>query len=266
MKAVDVNGNLYASDGWGNAVRMLRPVSQPVVISSVLDGARASVGPVSPGKIVVIYGGGLGPSQLVRASPANDVIGSKLSGTTVSFNGIDAPILYVSATQIGAIVPYGVSGDTAEVVVTAQGQISTAFKVTIAASGPSIFSLNQTGAGQAAAVNGDGSLNDAVHPVKTGGYISLYATGEGQTSPPGVDGKLLLAQPYPKPILPVKVTVGGLPASFTYAGAAPTAVAGLMQIVVQIPAGVEPGGYVPVVLQVGNAASSSAIWIAVAAN
>ena len=46
-----------------------------------------------------------------------------------------------------------------------------------------------------------------------------------------------------------------------------TEVLGLMQIVVQIPAGVQPGGYVPVQLQVGNNSTvSGAAWIAVGGN
>jgi uncharacterized protein (TIGR03437 family) len=62
----------------------------------------------------------------------------------------------------------------------------------------------------------------------------------------------------------VTATVGGLPAVVQYKGAVPGAVAGLMQVNVQIPAGVIPGGYVPVVLSVGNASTvSDAIWIAV---
>jgi uncharacterized protein (TIGR03437 family) len=41
-------------------------------------------------------------------------------------------------------------------------------------------------------------------------------------------------------------------------------VAGLMQVNVLIPSGVEPGGYVPVVLRVGDAATvDGAVWIAV---
>ena len=137
----------------------------------------------------------------------------------------------------------------------------------IAASAPSFFSLTGTGAGQAAAVNVDRSINDAAHPVKIGGYVSLDATGEGQTSPTGVDGKLASTQPYPQPLLPVSVTIGGLPATFTYAGAAPTEVAGLLQVVVQIPQGVQPGGYVPVVLKIGTASTvAGAAWIAVSAN
>ena len=39
-----------------------------------------------------------------------------------------------------------------------------------------------------------------------------------------------------------------------------------MQVNVQIPPGVKPGGYVPVVLQVGDRTSSPAVWIAVSAD
>ena len=146
---------------------------------------------------------------------------------------------------------------------TYQGQVSNAFTVTVAASAPSLFTLNQTGAGQAAAINAaDGTANTAANPVTVGGYISLFATGEGQTSPAGVDGRLAGSTPT-RPVLPVSVTVGGMPATDSVCGQRTGQVAGLMQVNVQIPDGVQPGGYVPVVLQVGDRGSSPAVWIAV---
>ncbi len=98
-----------------------------------------------------------------------------------------------------------------------------------------------------------------------GGLISLRATGEGHTAPAGVDGRIAGSSPA-RPLLPVRVTVGGIPATVQYAGGAPGQVAGLMQVNVQIPTGVQPGGYVPVVLQVADGSSSPAVWIAVSAN
>ena len=51
------------------------------------------------------------------------------------------------------------------------------------------------------------------------------------------------------------------------AGSVPGRIAGLMQVNVRIPSGVEPGGYVPVVLQVGKTSTTSdAVWLAVSAN
>ena len=50
-------------------------------------------------------------------------------------------------------------------------------------------------------------------------------------------------------------------------GSVPGQIAGLMQVNVQIPAGVEPGGYVPVVLQVGKTSTTpGTVWIAVSGN
>ena len=95
-------------------------------------------------------------------------------------------------------------------------------------------------------MNSDGTINTAVNSVPIGGFISLYATG------------------WSDPKLPVIVTVGGIPATVQYAGQAPGQPPGLMQINVQIPNGVQPGGYAPVVLTVGDASSiNGAVWIAV---
>jgi uncharacterized protein (TIGR03437 family) len=261
---VDPTGRIYLADGI-SSVRMLQPVNQAVLVGAVVDAASESAIPVSPGKIVAVYGAGLGPAQLVSNQPQNGVFPTQLAGTTVSFNGIPGPLLYTSSTQVAAIVPYELTGTAAQVTVGYQGNVSPAFSVPVAASAPSIFSSNGTGAGQAAAVNGDGSLNDAAHPVAVGGYLSLYVTGEGQTTPQGVDGKVAPnAPPFPQPQLGVTASVGGQPASISYAGAAPGEVAGLMQVVLQIPAGVQPGGYVPVVVQVGGASTiAGAAWIAV---
>ena len=264
--AVDGAGDIYVADAVNNAVRVLRPTDRTVLIGAVVDAASQRADPVSPGKIVVVYGAGLGPSQLIQNRSSNAQFGTELAGTVVSFNGIAAPILHASATQVAAIVPYAISGTTAQVTVAYQGQDSLAFTVPVAPSAPGIFTSNQTGAGQVAAINTvDGTLNTAANPVKIGGYISLYATGEGQTAPAGVDGKLGSAPT--RTVLTVSVTVGGMPATFQYAGGAPGRIAGLMQLNVQIPNGVQTGGYVPVVLQVGDASTTpGAVWVAVSGN
>jgi uncharacterized protein (TIGR03437 family) len=261
---VDSTGRILVADD-STSVRILQPVSQSILIGAVVDAASQSAIALSPGKIVVIYGTGLGPANLVSNQPQDGGFSTQVAGTTVSMNGIPAPILYTSRTQVAAISPYGISGANAQVQVSYQGAASQVVSLPIAASAPSLFSFNGSGAGQAAAVNGDGSINDAAHPVQIGGYLSLYATGEGGTTPQGSDGKVApLAPPFAQPQLSVNVTVGGLPATVLYAGAAPGEVAGLMQVVIQIPAGAQADGYVPVTLQVGAASSvAGAAWIAV---
>jgi len=64
--AVDRAGNVYVADVLNSAIRVLRPAKSSVLIGAVVDGASRHADPVSPGKIVVIHGAGLGPSQLIQ--------------------------------------------------------------------------------------------------------------------------------------------------------------------------------------------------------
>ena len=268
--AVDVFGNVYVADYANFAVRLLQPTGQSAIVGAVVDSASERAGPVSPGEIVTIYGGGLGPPSPTGFQVSNGIVPAQLAGTTVEFNGIAAPIIYASATQISAVVPYSSTGSVAQVAVAYQGQSSAPFTIPLAPSSPSLFTANGTGAGPAAAINvANGTLNTALNPVHPGEYISLYATGGGQTTPPGIDGKVASAfnLPLPQPNLPVTATVGGISATVQYAGGAPGAIAGLMQVNIRIPSGVPFGGYVPIVLTVGNTTTTEdAVWIAVAAN
>jgi uncharacterized protein (TIGR03437 family) len=262
--ALDGASNIYISDNGDGEIRRLSPTSTPVIVSAVVDAASEQPEPLSPGKIVAIYGAGLGPANIAVNQPSNGAFGIQVAGTSIAFNGIPAAMYYASANQAAAVVPYEMSGAlSAQVVVTSASGISQPLTVQLAPSGPSFFTANASGSGQLAAQNYDFTLNDAAHPAAIGSYIILYATGEGQLTPGGVDGQLATA-PYPKPVLPIQVTIGGIPATPVYAGSAPTEIEGLMQINVQIPQGVQPGGYVPVSLQVGNASNTAkATWISV---
>jgi len=88
----------------------------------------------------------------------------------------------------------------------------------------------------------------------------LYGTGEGQTIPAGVDGGVNTSV-YPKPVLSVTAMVGGQPAQILYAGAAPDFVAGVLQVDIQIPAGVS--GTVPLQLTIGTASTPSGLTVTV---
>jgi len=90
----------------------------------------------------------------------------------------------------------------------------------------------------------------------------LFATGEGRTDPPGVDGKPA-ADPLPKPLLPISVTIGGLSAQVLYAGGAPRLIAGVLQVNARIPESVATGAAVPVSLTVGQATSQAGVTLAV---
>jgi uncharacterized protein (TIGR03437 family) len=270
--AVDSAGNVYIADMFNNRIRVLapmipRPAASSPTINAVANAASNLGGPVAPGEIVVLYGSGLGPGQLTSASVGSGgLYTTTLAGVRVQFDGIAAPLLYASTSQVAAIVPYEVAGASAEVTVTYQGQTSSPATIALTGSAPGLFTIGSTGQGQAAAVNQNGSMNSSSTPVPLGAIVSLFATGEGQTSPAGVDGKPA-TPPLPTPILPVTVTIGGINTSEPqFTGGVPGAVAGLLQINAAIPAGVTPGSAVPVAIRIGGATSQAGVTIAISGN
>jgi uncharacterized protein (TIGR03437 family) len=128
---------------------------------------------------------------------------------------------------------------------------------------PSIFSVDLSGTGPAAVLNQDGvTVNSAKAPAARGSFVSIYATGEGQTSPNGVDGKIATGSALPKPLGQVQAWVDGKPAEVQYAGAAPGAVAGLLQVSVRIPLDAAAGD-VPIEIHVGTASSQPGMTVSV---
>jgi uncharacterized protein (TIGR03437 family) len=214
--------------------------SLSMAVSAVLNAASNLSGPVSPGEIVIITGSGLGPGQLIPATPAtNGLYSAQLSGTTVLFNGTPAPLIYTWAGQVAAQVPDSVSAGAAQVSVTFEGRTSASFTVQVAQYAPGVFTLDSTGKGQAVALNQDGSINSGSKAAQAGNVISLYATGIG-------DG-------------PVTVTIGGQSSTLT-----PTKkIAGVTQVDAKIPGGIQTGSAVPVVVQVGTTSSQAGVTIAV---
>ena len=130
----------------------------------------------------------------------------------------------------------------------------------MAEAGPALFTVNY-GSGNAAAVNADGTMNSESNPAARGSIVVLYATGAGQTNSAGVTGQAAQA-PYPRPVLPVSLTIGSAAADVLWAGSAPGFV-GLLQINARVPSGFVPPGDLPVVLVVGTHQSPAGVTIAV---
>ena len=237
-------------------------VPQPVV-STVTSAASYDASGVSPGEIVAIYGHSLGPASGSLAQPGGGIWGTAFNGVQVFFNGNPAPIYYVSATQLNAIVPYEVAGQKSVNVVTVyQGNASAPFPVAVAAVKPAIFTNDASGQNQGAILNQDYSRNGPSNPAPRGKYVFIYGTGEGVTSPPGVDGRIT-ATPLPQVNLKCSATIGGETATLNYCGEAPGETAGLVQVNALIPESVTPGNAVPVTITIGGVTSRTGVTVAV---
>jgi trimeric autotransporter adhesin len=261
--SIDSSGNIYVADTANNAIRLLQPTGSGISLETVTNGASNLPGPIAPGEIVVLWGSGMGPASLqVYQLPLSGLVPTNVAGTSVFFDGIPAPIIYTSTLQVAAVVPFAITGTHVQVFVQYQNQTSPALEVAVAPAAPALFTTDEMGQGQAVAFNHDQTANNAGNPAAPGSLISLFATGFGQTSPAGTDGLPTTTSP-PLAILPVTVTIGGQPAQLSFAGGVPGVVAGMMEVTVQVPAGLQPTAAAAVTLQVGDAVAPGGVTVAI---
>jgi uncharacterized protein (TIGR03437 family) len=228
----------------------------------VTNAASFSPGPVSPGEFVTLFGTSIGPVDPAGLQlDASGKVSKSLANVQVFFDTFAAPMVYASNGQVSAIVPYELtSGSMTLVKVVYQGVSSNVVPIRVIDSVPAIFVADSSG--QGAILNGDSSPNSVQNGAAPGSFISIYATGEGQTDPAGVDG-MIAGPAVPKPLLDVTAKVDGLPADVSYFGAAPGLASGVMQVNVRIPFGVRRGVPVPVQISVGAASSQAGVTVAI---
>src|ERR1035437_2447728 len=168
------------------------PVIRPVVLNTMANAASYAGGPIAPGELIAVFGDGMGPDLL--AATALDSSGrfpSSFAGTRILVNGVPAPLIYASATQCGAVIPYSIGiGSTATLTVEYQGMTSNPVSVPVVAVAPGIFAMDSSGAGQGAILNQDGSLNGPENPASSGEVVVLFGTGAGLVNPPAADGQV----------------------------------------------------------------------------
>lgn len=219
---------------------------------------------LAPGSIISITGTTLGPSTPLGSQfDSNGLVTTTLGNTSVLINNKPCPLLYVSSTQVNAIVPYATT-EIATIKVMNNGVSSNTLTIPVALASPGLFTVSENGKGQGSILNEDGTVNSSSNPAAKGSVIVLYGEGAGETTPPGLDGATtsIVAPLLPQPLLPVTVQIGGEDAQVNYAGAAVSFVAGVLQVNVQIPQDA-PSGNLPVVLQVGNASSQPGVTVAI---
>jgi len=233
-------------------------------VAAVTNAASYSSS-VSAGAMVLVWGSGLGPqTAALLQQDGNGLVSTSVSGVRVLFDGVPAPLVYVSPGQCSAIVPYfGALKSTTHVQVEYHGVRSDPLEITVLSTAPALFSSDFSGVGQGAILNEDGvTRNSSSTPAAAGSVVILWGTGEGLTDPPGVDGRPAV-EVLPKPVAPVSVEIGGVAASIEYAGAAPGSIPGLFQINVRIPQEVQRGDRVPIHVKIGTGSSQQGVTVAI---
>jgi len=200
----------------------------------------SSVASASPGTLLSFFGSNLANST---ATSSGNPVPFTLAGVSATVNGLSAPVVLVSPNVVNMQVPYEAGAGPAVLGINNNGDIA-GFQFQINPSSPSILA--------------DSSGNvSPVATVKQGGNTTIYVVGVGEVSPALKSGfspsPITPVANLPKPVLPLSVTVGGVPAFVQFAGVA-VGLVGTAQVNIALPASV-PTGNQPVVVTVGGVSS-----------
>src|ERR1035437_248802 len=105
---------------------------------SFLGSSATGSSPFAAGQLISIYGTQLGPTPAAGAQVnSNGVVTNSNGGTQVLFDGIAAPILYTSATQVNTAIPCSAAGKAStQMVVQYLGAPSAPFAVPLSPAAP----------------------------------------------------------------------------------------------------------------------------------
>jgi uncharacterized protein (TIGR03437 family) len=244
----------------------------PVVADGgIVNGITYAAGqPVAPGSIASIFGTDLAAS-LAQADSVP--LSSSLASVSVTVNGIPAPLFFVSPGQINIQVPWnvlpdGVEGGLATVVVNRGQAQSTERSVRIASVSPAIFTVGTDGEGNAIAINPDGTIAAPIgsitglltHPAEVGQPIVILASGLGAVSPMLPNGANSADQLRSTVQIP-DVLIGGQPAQVLFSGLSPSFTA-VNQINAVVPS-ITPNSAVALQLHIADLTTSDKVTIAV---
>ena len=215
-----------------------------LAIGALVNGASWQTGPAGPNTILTFFYRGLPSAQPVR----------------VLIDGQSVEVLYSGLTQLNFVIPpTAIPKPSALLQISSGGNLLLATPLQIVDASPALFTVNQSGTGQATVLNQNYTYNGAAAPAlpaARGSILMVYGTGFGVANPPGQDGLSWLPAA-------VGATIGGLPAEVTFAGLAPGYTPGLQQINVRIPDGCPSGAAVPIRLQIGAHSTQAGTTIAV---
>jgi uncharacterized protein (TIGR03437 family) len=242
------NGKVYAGTQTALAVYgLLAPAGPSVTIKNPAGGPA---GVAAPGSIISIFGSALASSS---TGATGYPLSPALAGSSVTVNGLPAPLYYVSASQINAQVPFETPIGGVSLTVTSGGAVAGSALLVVQSTAPGLFvsdALNHV-----AALNQDGTVNSDAHPASPGDALAVYLTGLGAVDNAVATGAAATATPLSRVTAAVTASIGAQQAQVLFAGLAP-GFAGLYQVNILVPQ-LAPGAY-PVQITAGGRASNLA--------
>jgi len=176
------------------------PTAPPDPITCILDSADLRpVTSIAPGELVSLYGPYFAQGPITGWSLES--LSTSVFGVSATFNGIGAPILYLSNQQINLQAPFEIAGSaqvTVALTLPQDGGVAESLTLPVVAAQPTVFldtnppytydgcSLSgsvYSGGPVALAFNSDGSQNTCFNPAAVGQTVTIFLQGLGVTGP-----------------------------------------------------------------------------------
>jgi len=253
---LEPDGRLWLNDNF----RLTRLETARLFTNWVYNCASFVSGGVAPGECVAFYGEDIGPDSLVQAAYDNNGnLARSAAGTEVLVNGVPAPMIFTSKDFNAFLMPYGILG-AVTLEVRRPGGTTNSITLNVVPTMPGLFTY-AGGTGQIVAVNAENlTFNGPSQPATRGQWMTIFATGQGQVTPQVGDGVAIPnLGPYPAPVAPVSITVGGVavPSGDIWTG---LTFQGVLQINFKVPEAA-PAGDQPVVVTIGSASSQKSATV-----
>ncbi|MCX6611341.1 MAG: hypothetical protein NTW74_10880, partial [Acidobacteria bacterium] len=243
-ETVEISGRDESGYTWKQIlyIELLGPAPTPVI--NGIANAASFAQSFAPGSILSVFGTNLATgTQAAAVVPLIAFTG----GVTATIDGVNAPFYYVSPGQINLQIPYGTAVGTSRLTISYPQAGSASVNVPISATAPGIFT--------------DGQLFTVPqNRCGRGETCILFITGQGAVSPTVATGAApapnLPVSSLPRPVAPVTMTIGDVPAGIVFAGI-PYGLTGVTQINFTVAANT-PVGTQRVVVKVGANESAGA--------
>jgi uncharacterized protein (TIGR03437 family) len=205
------------------------------LVTQVVNPASLAASPVSPGQLMQIRGLGFGSS-----------------GTTqVLIDGQPVPLISVASDSILVSAPASIAGEPSfQLLVRRDGVSSAERTVPAAAVNPALFTVANTGSGQALASGENQESASPQQPIPKGSRLRLFATGLGAVDPAGL------------PLATITANVVDLPAVVLATTPAEGYPSGYWAIDIMVPWVAPEGDFVPVGISVNGVASQWGVTVA----
>ena len=227
---------------------------------------------IAPGTWMEIYGVNLATTQTqvwTASNFNNNTAPTTLATTSVTVGGQPAYIYFVSPGQINAQVPTGIATGNQPVVVTTAGGTGSAYTVNVNAVEPGVLAIPAfVYKGQQYAVSVFSNTltfdfptaisGSATQQASPGNFLTFYGVGFGPVTPTIAAGQ---AVTQANNLSGVTVSIGGVPATVSYAGEVASDV-GLYQFNVVVP-NIPANAAAPVVISLNGTPVAQTLVIAV---